>query len=68
MYSIASQKPVLLGTLVARAILAGDISLARALACGIGSWSIPEARGIAGAVREANRRWNAKLDVWSFFD
>lgn len=57
----------LLGIHVARAIMAGDVSLARALACGIWSWSVPEARAIAGSVRAANKRWNAGLDVMDFF-
>lgn len=60
--------PAPLGTQVAREILTGDVSLARSLACGVCSWSVAEARGISGAVREANRRWNAGLDVWDFFN
>lgn len=54
------------GILVARTILAGDISLARQYAVGRSSWSAPEARAISGACREANRRWSCGLAFEQF--
>lgn len=57
----------MLGTHVARSLIAGNASLARALACGCWSWSVPEARAIAGAVRECNRRYGSTLGVMEFF-
>lgn len=54
------------GILVARAILAGDVSLARQYAAGRSSWSVPEARAINGACREANRRWSCGLAFTQF--
>ncbi len=50
-------QPRYLGILVARCILAGDVTRARAEAQGVRSWGVAEARAIAGACREANRRW-----------
>jgi hypothetical protein len=55
-----------LGILVARAVLAGDVSLARQHAAGRVSWSVPEARAITGACREANRRWSCGLAFEQF--
>lgn len=54
------------GILVARTILTGDVSLARRLAAGRASWSVSEARAIAGACREANRRWACGLVFTQF--
>lgn len=45
-----------LGVQVAKAILSGDVSLARALACGVHSWSVTEGRAICGACRVARDR------------
>lgn len=56
-----------LGIHVARALVAGDASLARALACGCWHWSVAEARAIAGAVRFANERYDARINVMDFF-
>lgn len=57
------------GTLVARLILSGDVSAARALAADRRpslSWSVPEGRAIIGACREACRRgWPVRWQ--SFF-
>lgn len=47
-----------LGTQVARAMLAGDVHLARQLADGHTSWSVAELRGILGAgAAMTKRRW-----------
>lgn len=55
-----------LGIQVARTILTGDVQLARSLAAGRRSWSVAEARAIAGACREVSVRWNANLTFTSF--
>lgn len=51
------------GILVARAIVAGDISQARALARGRLSWSLTESRAILGAGRYCERVYRAPKDI-----
>jgi len=57
--------PSPLGTQIARAIVAGDLSLARALACGVHTWTPAESRGIVGACVYANRVFGARIDPQS---
>lgn len=61
-----SQTTILLGVQVARTLLTGDVSAARKLAAtnrwGT-AWTVPEARAITGACREANRRWGCNLNA-----
>lgn len=52
-------KKVILGIQVARAILAGDISLARTLAGSRKTWSVSEGRAICGVCRLVQTKgWN----------
>jgi len=46
-----------LGVQVAKAILSGDVSLARSLAFGCYGWSVAEGRAIVGACRAAQARF-----------
>ncbi len=46
-----------LGTIVARAILSGDVSRAHAEAGGRTTWTVTEARAISGACRIARERF-----------
>ncbi len=56
-----------LGIQIAKAILAGDVSLARKLRdTGPRHWSVAECRAIAGACREANRRYGSELSLSQF--
>ncbi len=62
-----------LGIVVARLIVAGDVQRARVEAQGslwnIGgsiSWTVPEARAIAGACRYAATRYNAPVTLAQF--
>ena len=54
-----------LGTQVARAIVAGDLSFARALAFGVHTWTPAEARGIVGACVYASRVFGARIDPYT---
>ena len=54
-----------IGIQVARTILTGDITAACRLASR-SAWSVAEARAIAGACREANRRWGCTLAFEQF--
>lgn len=60
---MTTKKP---GILVAKIILTGDVTLARAEARGRLSWTVSEARAIGGACREANRRWGCDLSLEQF--
>lgn len=57
-----------LGTQVARLIIAGDVTAARALAATriLPGWTVAEGRGIIGACEEANRRYGCAID-WREF-
>lgn len=58
-----------LGVQIARNIVRGDVSTARALfnrAPRPVSWSVPEARAIAGACRYANNKWGAPVTLEQF--
>jgi hypothetical protein len=55
-----------LGIVVARTILTGDITGARREAAGRTVWTVAESRAIAGACREANRRWGCDLSLAQF--
>ncbi len=56
----------LIGIQVARAIISGDVSIARTLASGIYHWSVPEARAIVGACNHANKVFDSHLNAESF--
>lgn len=56
-----------LGTQVARAIVAGDVTQARELARELTSVSVAEGRAITGAVRHSNARYGSTLVVEEFF-
>jgi hypothetical protein len=52
---------------VARAILSGDMDLARSTAgTHRTAWSVAECRAVIGATKEANRRWGCGLTWQSF--
>lgn len=57
-----------LGTQVARAIMSGDVDFARQLARlrETRTWTVAEVRGIIGACKAANKRWNCSLEWGSF--
>lgn len=52
--------------LAARSIVRGDVQSARLALAGWTSFSPAEGRAIIGACREANRRYNCKLE-WAAF-
>lgn len=55
-----------LGAQIAQTILSGDVHLARQLAVGRRTWSVSEARAIAGACRVARERWGADVALEQF--
>jgi len=58
---MSKTKTTRLGIRVARAIVAGDVSMARALASGVYHWSVPESRAIIGACEHVNATMNANV-------
>ena len=56
-----------LGILIARAIISGDVTLARKLRdTGPRYWTVAECRAVSGACREANRRYGCQLSLSEF--
>lgn len=61
-----TKKKVLLGVMVAREILTGDVHAARLLAGTQRHWSVPEAQAICGACMVARSKWDASVSFSQF--